>query len=116
MWRPRRINFRSFSTLQVSESLADYVCRIESVLQSVIDKGDIPFAARDQLFKHRLWVGLSSSALKAQTRYQYESILDYNTLLRELRQVDGEAQRQEAASRLRPPLFLLSLTLTSRNR
>lgn len=51
------------------ETVTLFACRLETLLQTIIDKGELPLGARDDLLKHRFWAGLSSLSLKAQTRH-----------------------------------------------
>jgi len=90
--------FSSFQ--QPSESITDYACRLEASLQVIIEKGDLPVLARNDLLRHKFWTGLSSANLKAQTRHKYDYVKDYDLLLREVRQVDKELNK--GSSQLRP--------------
>jgi hypothetical protein len=73
-----------------NESVTSFGCRLETLLQSAIDKGHLTSSARNDLLRHKFWTSLSSEKLKAQTRHKYDSVLDYNSLLREIRQVEKE--------------------------
>ena len=67
-----------------SESVTAYACRLETLLQSIITKGQLPGVARNDILRHKLWTGLHSDVLKLQTRHCYDTLQDYNLLLREL--------------------------------
>lgn len=73
-----------------NESVTTYACRLETLLQSIIDKGQLPGLARNDILRHKFWTGLHSDMLKLQTRHKYDSFEDYNLLLREIRKVEKE--------------------------
>lgn len=80
-----------FNTVQQhGESVITYACRLETLLQTVIDKGHLPGIAKNDLLRHKFWTGLLSEPLKLQTRHKYDNVVDYNKLLREIRQVETE--------------------------
>lgn len=78
------------SAQQPNETVIAYACRLETLLQTVVDRGHLPGIAKNDLLRHKFWTGLSSDSLKLQTRHKYDYISDYNTLLREIRQVEKE--------------------------
>jgi hypothetical protein len=73
-----------------TENVTTYACRLETLLQSVISKGQLPGVARNDILRHKLWTGLYCDTLKLQTRHCYDSLVNYNQLLRELRKVEKE--------------------------
>ena len=73
-----------------NESVTTYACRLETLLQSIIDKGQLPGLARNDILRHKFWTGLYSDMLKFQTRHKYDSLDDYNLLVREIRKVEKE--------------------------
>ncbi|XP_060556168.1 uncharacterized protein LOC132716854 [Ruditapes philippinarum] len=73
-----------------NESVTTYACRLETLLQSIIDKGQLPGLARNDILRHKFWTGLCSDMLKFQTRHKYDSLDDYNLLVREIRKVEKE--------------------------
>ena len=70
------------------ESVIAFGCRLETLLQTAIDNGHHTDDSKSDLLRHKFWTSLSSDKLKSQTRHKYDTILDYNQLLREIRQVD----------------------------
>lgn len=80
-----------FNSAQKSgESVTNFGCRLESLLQTAIDNGSLSKVAKNDLLRHKFWTSLSSEKLKSQTRHKYDSITSYNELLREIRTVDRE--------------------------
>ena len=80
-----------FNSIQLSEeSVTSFACRLETLLQTIINKGHLPFVAKNDLLRHKFWTGLHSDVLKLQTRHKYDYITNYNVLLREIRQVEKE--------------------------
>ena len=78
------------SVQRPEENVTSFACRLETLLQTIINKGNLPYLARNDLLRHKFWTGLHSDTLKMQTRHKYDSVLDYNILLRDIRQVDQE--------------------------
>ncbi|XP_052786035.1 uncharacterized protein LOC128221468 [Mya arenaria] len=60
-----------------------------------MDKGDIPYSARNDLLRHKVWTGLSSETLRLQTRHKYDTVRNYNELVRELGQVEEKITRSQ---------------------
>ena len=78
------------SVQRPDENVTAFACRLETLLQTIINKGNLPYLARNDLLRHKFWTGLHSDALKMQTRHKYDTVSDYNILLRDIRQVDQE--------------------------
>ena len=75
---------------KTDESVTSFGCRLESLLQIAIDNGHIHSSAKNDMLRHKFWTSLTSDTLKAQTRHKYDTILDFNSLLREIRMVEKE--------------------------
>ena len=78
------------SNQKPSESVTAFACRLETLLQSIISKGQLPCLAKNDLLRHKFWTGLQSESLKLNTRHKYDSVMDYNLLLKEVRKVEKE--------------------------
>jgi len=72
------------------ETVTTFGCRLESMLQSAIDGGYLQRKAKNELLRHKFWTSLYSDKLKSQTRHKYDTIQDYDVLLRELRKIEKE--------------------------
>lgn len=79
------------------ESVTDFGCRLESLLHVAIENGHTDPNSKNEMLKHKFWTSLSSSSLKSQTRHKYDTIRDYDTLLREIRKVEKEINLQHPA-------------------
>ena len=72
------------------ESVTAFGCRLESLLQTAIDSGNLSQEAKNDLLRHKFWTSLQSERLKSQTRHKYDTIKNYDDLLREIRMVEKE--------------------------
>jgi len=72
------------------ESVTSFGCRLENLLQRAVAQGCILSAATNDLLRQKFWKSLASDSLRAQTRHKYDSIGEYNELLREIRLVEKE--------------------------
>lgn len=72
------------------ESVTSFGCRLETLLQTAIDKGYIGSEGKNDLLKHKFWTSLNDQELQSQTRHKYDTIDDYTRLLWEIRQVEKE--------------------------
>lgn len=73
-----------------SESIVQYASRIEQTLSRAIRYGHIDFVAKDAMLRSKFWTGLKSQQLKNSTRHMYDTIKDFQTLLKEVRKVEQE--------------------------
>lgn len=73
-----------------TESIVSYSSRIEQTLSRAIRCGHADFAAKDAMLRSKFWTGLKSQQLKNSTRHLYDSVKDFQTLLREIRKVEQE--------------------------
>ena len=73
-----------------TESIVAFGSRIEQTLSRAVRYGHIDLVAKDAMLRSKFWTGLKSQTLKNSTRHFYDSIKDFQTLLREIRKVDQE--------------------------
>lgn len=88
-----------------NESIVSFGSRLEQTLSRAIRYGHIDLVAKDAMLRSKFWTGLKSQVLKNSTRHLYDSIKDFQTLLREIRKVDMEetnlkASKKQAAQQL----------------
>ncbi|XP_062604621.1 uncharacterized protein LOC134266386 [Saccostrea cucullata] len=76
-----------------------YASRIEETICKAIQFGFIDEIAKDAMLRNKFWTGLASQSLKNSTRHLYDSIKDFQYLLREIRKV----QQEEAHTSTRQP-------------
>ena len=67
-----------------------YGSRLEQTLSRAIRYGHIDLVAKDAMLRSTFWTGLKSVQLKRSTRHLYDSIKDFQLLLKEVRKVEQE--------------------------
>ena len=80
------------------ESIVEYGSRLEQTLSRAIRYGHADLAAKDAMLRSKFWTGLNSQQLKHSTRHLYDSVMDFQSLLKEVRKVE-----QEENAMNRPP-------------
>ncbi|MCG8113319.1 MAG: hypothetical protein N0E59_21415 [Candidatus Thiodiazotropha taylori] len=81
------------------ESIVEYGSRLEQTLSRAIRYGHIDLVAKDAMLRSKFWTGLNNQHLKHSTRHLYDSIKDFQSLLKEVRKVE-----QEEIAMNRPPV------------
>ena len=74
------------------ESIVSYASRLESTIMKAIKLGHIDTYAKDSMLRSKFWTGLKNTQLRNATRHKYDSLSDFQTLLKEIRQVEVEEQ------------------------
>lgn len=80
-----------------SDTIVQYGSRLEQTLSRALRNSNMESATRDAMLRTKFWTGLSNQQLKSSTRHLFDSIKDFQLLLREIRKVE-----QEEASNIRP--------------
>ena len=80
------------------ESVAEYGMRLEGLLQTCIDRGDISSGVRNDMLRSKLWSGLRDANLRNASRFKYDAITDFETLRMELRTIELDMNNANAAS------------------
>ena len=80
------------------ESIVGYGSRLEQTLSRAIRYGLADLTAKDAMLRSRFWTGLNSQQLKHSTRHLYVSVMDFQSLLKEVRKFE-----QEENAMNRPP-------------
>ena len=73
-----------------TESIVSFGSRIEQTLSRAVRYGHRDLVAKDAMLRSKFWTGLKSQALKNSTHHLYDSIKDFQTLLKEITKVDQE--------------------------
>lgn len=83
------------------ESIVMYTSRFEDTLSKAITLGHIETVARDGMLRSKFWTGLFSQQLKQSSRHLFDSIKNFESLLREIRKIQEEitAQRTTGATK-----------------
>lgn len=74
------------------ETVVYYGLRLESILQSCIERKAISLDARNEMLRTKLWSGLKDSNLRNSSRYKYDTIKDSEALRRELCTIELDLQ------------------------
>ena len=90
---------------EADETVANYGMRLESLLQTCIDRGEVSHGARNEMLRSKLWSGLSDTNLRNASRYKYDTIHDFETLRMELRTIELDLRTSASAS---PPVSATS--------
>ena len=83
---------------EAKESVAEYGMRLEGLLQTCIDRGDISNGVRNDMLRSKLWSGLRDANLCNASRFKYDAITDFETLRMELRTIKLDMNNANAAS------------------
>lgn len=78
------------STQKKSESISDWGIRLEGLLQSAIEKGQIMIGQREELLRNRFWRYLWDEELRNSTRIYFETCDNFEELRRKVRQEEQE--------------------------
>ena len=73
-----------------TESIVSYGSRLEQTLSRAVRCGHVDFAAKDAMLRSKFWTGLKSKELRNSTRHLYDSVTDFQQLLKEIRKVEQE--------------------------
>ncbi|XP_041374662.1 uncharacterized protein LOC121387570 [Gigantopelta aegis] len=88
-----------FNASQKSEeSVTAFGCRLETMLQAAINCSDLDRHSKNDLLRHKFWTPLNCEKLKSQTRHKYDTIREYDDLLREIRKVEKELSMTTATN------------------
>ena len=75
-----------------NETVAAFGCRLETMLQTAVDHGYLQKESKNDMLRHKFWQSLSSEKLKSQTRHKYDTIFNFDILLREIRMVEKQLE------------------------
>ena len=73
-----------------NQSVAEYGMKLESIIQSAVEKGDVSIATKNQMLKLKFWSGLKDPLLKYSSTYKFDTIKDFNQLIQEIRAIELE--------------------------
>ncbi|XP_062621853.1 uncharacterized protein LOC134283423 [Saccostrea cucullata] len=83
------------------ESIIVFASRLEDTLSKAIKFGHIGNEAKDGMLRSKFWTGLGSQQLKQSTRHLFDSIKNFESLLREIRKVQEEITSQRSTGTTR---------------
>lgn len=73
---------------QQNQSVAEYGMKLESIIQSAVDKGQINPQAKNEMLRSKFWSGLRDPLLKNASRYKYDTVMDFDQLRKEIRSIE----------------------------
>ncbi|XP_062572826.1 uncharacterized protein LOC134234798, partial [Saccostrea cucullata] len=75
---------------QEGESIVSYGSRLEQTVSKAVRLGHVDVVAKDSMLRSKFWSGLRNPQLRNASRNKYETIKEFQTLLREVRQIEQE--------------------------
>ncbi|XP_062577691.1 uncharacterized protein LOC134239537 [Saccostrea cucullata] len=72
------------------ESIVAYGSRLEQTVSKAVRLGHVDVVAKDSMLRSKFWSGLRNPQLRNASRNKYETIKEFQTLLREVRQIEQE--------------------------
>ena len=77
-------------TQEPNQSVAEYGMKLESIIQSAVEKGDISIVAKNQMLKSKFWSGLRDPLLKKSSWYKFDTTKDFDQLRKGIRAIELE--------------------------
>ena len=88
---------------QSNQTVADYGMKLESILQSAIEKGHISSSSRDEMLMSKFWFGLKDQLLRNAYQHIYDTVKDFDTLRREIRAIELNLSNSSANNAINTP-------------
>ena len=80
-----------FSAFQkTGEPVTTFACRLEGILTNAKDGSHLSMETRNEMLRCKFWTSLTSDQLKSQTRHKYDTVKEYEQLIKEVRTVEHE--------------------------
>ena len=80
------------------ETVTSFACRLEYILTNSTDFSTMSDTTRQEMLRCKFWTSLSSDSLKSQTRHKFDSVKNYQELIKEIRQVEHELSVSSVSS------------------
>lgn len=80
------------------ENIVTYGSRLEQLVSKAVRLGHIDFVAKDAMLRSKFWSGLRDQQLRNASRQKYETIRDFPSLMREIRQIEQEEKNLNSVS------------------
>lgn len=81
---------------ETQESVAEYGCRLEDILDKAVRRGAVSRQQVGEMLRSKLWSGLKDERMRNATRYKYETIMNFDMLMAELRAVEQEMKELDS--------------------
>ena len=78
------------------QTVAEYGIKLETILQSAVEKGHISPDARNDMLRTKFWSGLRDTELKNASRYKYDTTENFDTLRKEIRAIELEISNSKS--------------------
>lgn len=85
------------------ETIVTYGSRLEQCISKAVRLGHIDSSAKDAMLRSKFWSGLRSAQLRNATRHKYESVKEFYSLLREVRQIEQEENNLKSVNAVTKP-------------
>ena len=73
-----RLYLKFFKEIQqLNQSVTEYGMKLESIIQSAVEKGDISIVAKNQMLKSKFLSELRDPLLENSSRYKFDTIKDF---------------------------------------
>ena len=83
---------------EANQTVADFGMKLESILQSAIEKGHISPDSKNEMLRSKFWSGLSDPLLRNACRHKYDTIKNFDTLRREVRAIELDLANSSRSS------------------
>ena len=81
---------------ELHQTVAEYGIKLETILQSAVEKGHISPDARNDMLRTKFWSGLRDTELKNASRYKYDTTENFDTLRKEIRAIELEISNSKS--------------------
>jgi hypothetical protein len=88
---------------QSNQTVADYGMKLESILQSAIEKGHISSSSIDEMLRSKFWFGLKDPLLQNAYQHIFDTVKDFDTLRREIRAIELNLSNSSANNAINTP-------------
>lgn len=85
------------------ETIVTYGSRLEQCISKAVRLGHIDSSAKDAMLRSKFWSGLKSGQLRNATRHKNESVKEFHSLLREVRQIEQEENNLKSVNAVTKP-------------
>lgn len=97
------------------ETIVTYGSRLEQCISKAVRLGHIDSSAKDAMLRSKFWSGLRSAQLRNATRHKYESVKEFYSLLREVRQIEQEENNLKSVNVVTKPSVSMLTNIDSLN-
>ena len=81
------------------ESIVSYGSRLEQTVSKAVRLGHVDFVAKDAMLRSKFWSGLRNQLLRNASRQKYETVKDFQSLMREIRQIEQEEKNLDSVNK-----------------